>query len=570
MEEQSVKNKDDLIIDSAKATKILEMILDKKVNIQDIKDEEVETEELNKLDNDKALEYIKEIDSKKYDIKDTENVLDSNTRAIKLSMKSFIFDITYELKKYKKVETIKNLLNLACYYYLFKIQTAKEKNIENNYIIKIDETITRILLTQENKKNYYDILQIIFSFNQNIFESNKTEKYDRYFKIISLLNGQFFLKQIQKYMNEKKNSYPQYNISLPFFNLEKLEEIYNILHILKRTEKFKTHERFEYFQEFKDQNKLLQAVNYILRTSGKNLIISLDKGTDDIREEATIFSLNAVKNNSEQKEQFEVILSQIEGKLQIVKEKYYEISEEKKDLEESYKKINDEHRKLNDKFKKYIEKTEKEEEDLGNKIRECENEISTLRNKFVESKTENNSKIAQINELNSELKKKEDIIEKISYRDVSSKIITFFSCSQPQSLKEQYQKQNISPRNINRIAEYINLHLKNYDKYMKENGVDIGKVLNDIKKEKKFYDEMVHDKDRKYEKYIELMSMNNKELGGKIKFIFGASSLIKDYVFDKNNNVEESKIFEEFEKINEDIKTKKEQLSKETEETEES
>ena len=564
MEEQSVKNKDDLIIDSAKATKILEMILDKKVNIQYIKDEEVETEELNKLDNDKALEYIKEIDSKKYDIKDTENVLDPNTRAIKLSMKSFILDITYELKKYKKVETIKNLLNLACYYYLFKIQTAKEKNIENNYIIKIDETITRILLTQENKKHYYDILQIIFSFNQNIFESNKTEKYAIYFKIISLLNPQFLLKQIQKYMDAKKHFYPQYNISLPFLDLEKLEEIYNILYILKRTEKFKTQERFEYFQEFQHQNKLLLAVNYILNKLGKNIIISLDKSTDDIREEATKFSLNAVKKNFEQKEKYELILSHLEETLQLTKDKYDEMSGEKKEFQESYKKLNDEHRKLNDehrklndKFKKYMEKTEKEGKDLGNKIREFEEEISKLRKELVESKTEKNCKIAQIDEFNSELQKKDDIIEKISYRDVSSRIIGFFSCSQPQSLKEKYEKQNISPRNINMIAEYISTHLNNYDKYMKENGADIRKVLNDIKKEKKVYDELVHDKDRKYEKYIELMSTNNKELGKKIEFIFGTSSLIRNYVFDKKNNVEESQIFEEFVKINEDIKTKK-------------
>ena len=81
---------------------------------------------------------------------------------------------------------------MTCFYYLFKIQTAKEKNFENNYIIKIDETISRILLSKENRKHYYDILEIIFPSNQDIFESNKTEKYDRYFKIITLLNAQFF------------------------------------------------------------------------------------------------------------------------------------------------------------------------------------------------------------------------------------------------------------------------------------------------------------------------------------------------------------------------------------------
>lgn len=395
MEEPSDKNKEDLFIDSAKATKILELILDKKVNIKDIKDDEVETEELNKLDIDKALKYIKEEDNKKNSIKDTEYALNPNRGAIKVSIKSFIFHIAYELKKYKKVETIKNLFNLACYYYLFKIQTAKEKNIENNYIIKIDETMTRILLSEENKKYYYNILEIIFPSNQDIFESNKTEKYDKYFKIISLLNAQILLKQIQKYMDEKKNSYPQYSIPLPFFKLENLEEIYNILHILKRTEKFKTHEKLEYFQEFKDQNKLLQGVNYILNKLGKNKIISLDKS--NIREEAKL-SLNAVKNNFEQKDECELRLLHLEETIQLIKNKYYEIKREKNDFKKSYKKINDEHSKLNGQYNKLIEKTRKEAKDLGNKIRECEEIISTFRNKLFES-----NKIAKINELNSKL-----------------------------------------------------------------------------------------------------------------------------------------------------------------------
>ena len=128
------------------------------------------------------------------------------------------------------------------------------------------------------------------------------------------------------------------------------------------------------------------------------------------------------------------------------------MSGEKKEFQESYKKLNDEHRKLNDehrklndKFKKYMEKTEKEGKDLGNKIRECEEEISKLWKELVESKTEKNCKIAQIDELNSELQKKDDIIEKISYRDVSSRIIGFFSCSQPQSLKRNMKNKIYHP-----------------------------------------------------------------------------------------------------------------------------
>ena len=76
-------------------------------------------------------------------------------------------------------------------------------------------------------------------------------------------------------------------------------------------------------------------------------------------------------------------------------------------------------------------------------------------------------------------------MERIAYRDVGSKIISFFSCSQPETLKKEYEENDKSPRNIKLITEYIKNNLKNYYQYMMKNGTDLKYVLQEIKKEKK-------------------------------------------------------------------------------------
>ena len=58
------------------------------------------------------------------------------------------------------------------------------------------------------------------------------------------------------------------------------------------------------------------------------------------------------------------------------------------------------------------------------------------------------------------------------------------------------------------------------------------------------------------------MSQNNIDLGKKIEFIFRSSPLIMDYVFKKDNKIKESEIFNEFKEIEETIKKKNEETSK--------
>ena len=578
MEDTTIKNKIEFYIDSAKATRLYELLLTKYSDFKEIKDDEVEIEELNNLDNgDESIQYIYKTAKKK-----DEKISSNNfTRAIKLSIKTLISTIEYELMKHKKLITTNILQKLSCYYYLFKINTAKEQNIENNYIKQIEAAIDKIFENEENKKNYYEIVGLIFQLNkdisENIYEVNKAEKLDRYYKIVSLLDEEFFLMNLKKYMERKKISFPQYGITLPNFKSEdlfkNLKQIHNILDILKRAESFKTNERFEYFHAFKGKNEMLSDVNYVLYKLGKKIFISLDRNDDETLTEAINYSLNLADNSIIQKAKETGLIENMIKTLQEAKNSKEEINKENIKLKSVHEKLISDHEKLisdhenlKNNYKALIKKSTKAEIDLGEKIIKFEKQISTLRSQLVESRTESNIKSTMIEDANKSLEKKEEILERITYRDVGSKIITFFSCSQPESLKKDLEKNDISPRNINKISEYFESKLKNYNEYMKKNGIDLKKVLKEIKKEKKVYDYMVHDKKKNLKRYIELISVNNKDIGPKIEFIFQNSKLMMEYVFEKDNNIQESEILNEFKDMDEAIKKRNEEDSKKAKE----
>lgn len=571
MEDTTIKNKIEFYIDSAKATRLYELLLTKYSDFKEIKDDEVEIEELNNLDDgDESIQYIYKTAKKK-----DEKISSNNfTRAIKLSIKTLISTIEYELMKHKKLITTNILQKLSCYYYLFKINTAKEQNIENNYIKQIEEAIDKIFENEENKKNYYEILGLIFQLNkdisENIYEVNKAKKLDRYYKIVSLLDEEFFLMNLKQYMECKKILFPQYGITLPNFKSEdlfkNLKQIHNILDILKRAESFKTNERFEYFHAFKGKNEMLSDVNYVLNKLGKKIFISLDRNDDETLTEAINYSLNLADNSIIQKAKETGLIENMIKTLQEAKNSKEEINKENIKLKSDYEKLISDHENLKNNYKALIKKSIKAEIDLGEKIIKFEKQISTLRRQLVESRTESNIKSTKIEDANKSLEKKEEILERITYRDVGSKIITFFSCSQPESLKKELEKNDISPRNINKISEYFESKLKNYNEYMKKNGIDLKKVLKEIKKEKKVYDNMVHGKKKNLKRYIELISVNNKDIGPKIEFIFQNSKLMMEYVFEKDNNIQESEIFNEFKDMDEAIKKRNEEDSKKAKE----
>ena len=278
--------------DSAKAAKIYELILDN-IDFDKIQNSQIETEELNNIDSAKSLKYIQEIGNKK---DETEGKINPFTKNFKNMIDVLIFYIQEELQSFNELKSLNNLSKLSAYYYLFKIQVSNDIYEEDNYAEKINEVVVKIL---SNKENYYNILMLLDHFkNGDISGDNKKAKIEAYFKIIYFLNEEMFLNLLSEYMNYKKTLYQQYEIPLPSISFEekdldkKMKKIYNILYILKKTESFKTNERFEYFQAFRYKHELLEEINYILYKLNKKLLISLDKSTDDITQEAIKYSLN--------------------------------------------------------------------------------------------------------------------------------------------------------------------------------------------------------------------------------------------------------------------------------------
>ena len=98
-------------------------------------------------------------------------------------------------------------------------------------------------------------------------------------------------------------------------------------------------------------------------------------------------------------------------------------------------------------------------------IMNLELKIKELQKKYTEQNTKINEQKSEIILLNQNKKKKEEIIERISYREIGSRIIQFFSLSQSEEKLKQYKEKEISPKNINKITNNIKDYLSHYYKY---------------------------------------------------------------------------------------------------------
>ena len=377
---QENETTDYLYKDSAKAARIYELILDN-IDFDKIQNSQIETEKLNNIDPAKSLKYIEEVGNKK---DETEGKINLFTKNFKNMIDVLIFYIQDELRTFNQLKSFNNLRKLSAYYYLFKIQVADDIYEENNYAEKINEVVVNIL---SNKEYYYNILMLLDHFkNGDISGDNKKAKIDAYFKIIYFLNEKMFLNLLSEYMNYKKTLYKQYDIPLPFISFEekkdldkKMKKIYNILYILKKTESFKTNERFEYFHAFRYKHELLEEINYILYKLNKKPFISLDKSTDDITQEAIKYSLN----NTKRFENNEEIISELTKLLDDARKEKEEMEKAHIELQEEYEQIHKKYGLLSQKYKDYID-------NYTIKLNEFEEKITSLKNKQVESNKRSN------------------------------------------------------------------------------------------------------------------------------------------------------------------------------------
>ena len=376
-----IENIDYLYKESAKAVKIYEMILDKN-NLDLIHPSQIETQELNNINCTRFNEYIKIIEAKK---DETKGKINDFTNAFKNIIYVLISDIVDELEEFNEIKNYENLFKLSSYYYLYKIITANFKSEENYYMIQIDFVVKKIVL---NKDCYYKILMHLGEFEEDLAEKNKNEKLNAYFKILFFLNEKMLSEELTKFMDNKKQIYKQYNIPLPLisFNIKQLqknlEKIYNILFILKKTENFKTNERFEYFNYFRYKHEFLEEINYILYHLNKKPLVSLDKVSDDIAEEAFKYSLEYNKSNIS----YDICISELEQIIENAQKKQEEYKKKKQKLKEEYDKIFEKYNKLSDVFisiSKEYKKTIDERKKITKEYNECNEKFNSLEQDYT-------------------------------------------------------------------------------------------------------------------------------------------------------------------------------------------
>ena len=545
----NIESIDFLYKDSVKAARIYELILEN-INFDKIKDAQIETEELNAMNPYDVLNYINNLSDKK---DNTEGKIDNFTKYFKNMLSPLISAISIELETQKILEMTNNLLKLSAYYYLFKIKTSNDVREITKFMAKIDDVVDNITSA---KDDYYNILFHLDIVKKIMFEVNKFEIIDGYFTILLYLNEAFFTETLDEFMKKKSSLYPQYKIEMPLISFEEnelkknIKKIYKILIILEKTENFKTNERFEYFQTFKNQNDLLEEINYILFKQNKKPLISLDMATNDITEEAIQYSLDKSQKISNDAD----IISELKKTLEIAKNKRNEYKTAYEDLNKKHSLFFNDYKKLENEYKKLVDEYKKLDANYEKDLSKLESKIVELNKIKVENNEKINKQKIEIKSIEEKLGKTETIIEKISYIEIGSKIIKFFSFSMPEDKIKEHLERNVSPTNIDIIIDYFKNNLSDYYNYLKSNNTDLKYVLKEIKIEKKDNDKLVHDREINLDTYIKLMSEKDKQLGDQIKFIFTNSNLLLDYVFNKNNQIKDKAIRDEFRQKNEEFK----------------
>ena len=230
---------------------------------------------------------------------------------------------------------------------------------------------------------------------------------------------------------------------------------------------------------------------------------------------------------------------------------------------EKYDKLSKDFQTMSKEYQLFQKECEELNKARSNQINDLEKTISEVRQKYTKQNTEINEKKGEILLLEKEKNKKDEIIERISYREIGSRIISFFSLAQKEEKIKEYTEKEISSTNINIITSNIKDNLSNYYKYLKDNKIDLKHVLNEIKQEKKGYDSLVHETKKYKEKYLELMNKREKQLGTKIDFIITNSKLMDRYVFEKDKKITNRDIYQEFKDFDEELKKRFEEEKKE-------
>ena len=319
-----------------------------------------------------------------------------------------IEEIIININAKEKIE-LYNIYKLNCLYYLYKYITS-EKNLED-IIINIEDEIIECI---NDKKSYYNILSLLKNIEPEN-DVNKKIKIKNYFSIIKYLNPFLFNNRISSFMSYKSIFYEQYKIYIPNIENRTMEDytslknnlnyIETALNILKESENFIFHERFNYFRKYKNKNKTyLEIINKILLIKKKLPLKSLENYSMELAEEEIEFLQNSlIKKDSK----FMNMLNESIEKEQELNAIISENNELKKEINQLKNRANELSDKLN-----YIDN------EYQKKINEIKSFREEVQNIIVSNKLIND----QIKQIEKDIKEEKDKNSGIQCRDINSKI----------------------------------------------------------------------------------------------------------------------------------------------------
>ena len=319
-----------------------------------------------------------------------------------------IEEIIININAKEKIE-LYNIYKLNCLYYLYKYITS-EKNFED-IIINIEDEIIECI---NDKKSYYNILSLLKNIEPEN-DVNKKIKIKNYFSIIKYLNPFLFNNRISSFMSYKSIFYEQYKIYIPNIENRTMEDytslknnlnyIETALNILKESENFIFHERFNYFRKYKNKNKTyLEIINKILLIKKKLPLKSLENYSMELAEEEIEFLQNSlIKKDSK----FMNMLNESIEKEQELNAIISENNELKKEINQLKNRANELSDKLN-----YIDN------EYQKKINEIKSFREEVQNIIVSNKLIND----QFKQIEKDIKEEKDKNSGIQCRDINSKI----------------------------------------------------------------------------------------------------------------------------------------------------
>ena len=346
-------------------------------------------------------------------------------------------------------------------------------------IKKIDSPISAVINASNIIKNIHpiELNSAIIAFV--LKNSQKFEKYDtRYLQIVPC---------------DKKN-----------FN-EKYRAIIKLLTIIERMEKYDDKNRFDFFIEFKGDNKFLNEINLILKRMNKKPLINLVDQHQDIE---LIIENNfyLIKKNKELSDDNKLVLKDLEQKI------------------------------------KEVDELKAKSKELQTKANSLKTELSKKKDQIKKMDEINNSISGQLFHINFALNEAKNKINNHLQREICLKVEDYFYYIVSPSRREKIDRE-LKDQNEDKISIYLRNIENEYPKYfskIKNEGIDYSSFLYKINHFRKKNNDECHDKKKvNYNSMITTLNYyyeNKFDFKKHFDFMANNFAQFKAYIFDEKEN----------------------------------